>query len=170
MTFNDVRHKVVRLAGEACQGVEGDGKGLSGRGAEDKQKGPKAIWPAKEKCPVADVPRRAGGVIRAWPGALRHICSSAVSGFTQHMALGWVCVGAGRSLPAHEKAWLQRDWLYFHWALGVGTESKQKLDPPKTTRRGLSPCTRLYYLNAQPCSGNAVSRTRLSRQQLAFRG
>lgn len=58
-----------------------------GEGTEDKQKWPWAMWPAKEKCPDADVPRRAGGVIRAWPGALQHICGSAVSGFTQHMAV-----------------------------------------------------------------------------------
>lgn len=32
-----------------------------GGGAEDKQKGPRAMWLAKEKCSVADVRRRAGG-------------------------------------------------------------------------------------------------------------
>lgn len=42
---------------------------MPGRGAKDKQKGPRAMWAAREKCPVADVPRRAGGVIRSWPGA-----------------------------------------------------------------------------------------------------
>lgn len=41
MTFNDVRHTVVRLAGEACQGVEGDGKGLSGRGLRINRRGPR---------------------------------------------------------------------------------------------------------------------------------
>lgn len=66
-----------------------------------------------------------GGVIRAWPGALQHICSSAVSGFTQHMALGWVCIRAGRSFPAHEKALLQRQQLYFHWAGGGGGEGRR---------------------------------------------
>lgn len=61
---------MVRLQGGACRDIDGRGKDLSGKGAKDKEKGPRAMWPAKKKCPVADVPRRAGGVIRAWPDAL----------------------------------------------------------------------------------------------------
>lgn len=115
ISFNDVPLTMVRLQGEPTGAWRVKGRACGG-GAEDKQKGPRAMWPAKEKCSVADVRRRVGGVIRAWPGALKHICSSAVSGFTQHMALGWVCIRAGRSFPAHEKALLQRHRLYFHWA------------------------------------------------------
>lgn len=103
-----------------------------GEEPEDKQKRPGAMWPAKEKGPVADVPRRAGGVIRAWPGALQHICRSAVSEFTQHMALGWVCIRTGHSFLAHEKPCFKEIDFIFTGLGGSGgggsgaDESKQK--------------------------------------------
>lgn len=49
-------------------------------------------------------------------------------------------------------------------------KSKQKLEPLKKTRRGLSPFTQLHHLNAQPCSENVVSPTASPTSRWPFVG